>query len=658
MNNNQYDIDHICSPHYYTVIFFEKPYGVFTYQYNANISLYTFVRVSFGRAIRTGCIWGSLINPKTNYQIKSILKILAPPCWDLACVAFLEFSQKYYKAPIQEVLQTAIPAGVKKGWLERGFEEEAGPTKEVQLESAGEPLALSCGQAEIVQRAKAAGFERILIFGITGSGKTRCYLEAMRYWLLQGNVLYMVPEIHLSHQVICEIERVLKCEVWTYHSQISPKKRLQVFRKAFFSEKGCVFVTTRSGVFLPFKNLKLIVIDEEHDPSYKQQEGVFRYQARDLALFRAKQFNCVCLMGSATPSPKFLNGPALPVCFELKERATGFDLPAIELYSCPEPTLEEPLDQNVLRDLRDVLRNGEQALVYLNQRGYAPRLYCKPCRSFASCPGCLTPVIYHHEDRIGLCHHCGWSKDSEGLKICSSCHGPRDPIGFGTERLASYLQDVFPLVPQYRFDSDCVKTPKQVKELLDKLHQKGPAIIIGTQMISKGHDWPYVTLAILLVGAFQLKEQLTPFLLQQLLQTAGRSGRHAPGRVIMPIVHDQMGTESLKALDHAQYVPFAKKYFKDHPEQALHSAKLFFQSCHLDMLLKELRRLVRRGGSEGPFMDYPSKRGVYWRAFILVLSQTRNQRTQVLDELELQIESSIILKKNFLSIEIDPLTLY
>jgi len=214
------------------------------------------------------------------------------------------------------------------------------------------------------------------------------------------------------------------------------------------------------------------------------------------------------------------------------------------------------------------------------------------------------------------------------------------------------------MVQQYRFDSDCVKTPKQVKELLAKLHEKGPALIIGTQMISKGHDWPHVTLAVLLVGAFQLKEQLTPFLVQQLLQTAGRSGRHAPGRVILPVVHDQMGSAPLQALDHAQYAAFTKSYLKEHPEQALHSAKLFFQGKNMEPLLKSLRDLARKGGCEGPFMDYPPKRGAYWRAFLLVSCSLRSQRDQVLDRVCDRIENSVVLRKFFLSIEIDPLTLY
>jgi len=658
MNNNQDGGDHDRVPLFYAVVFFEKPYGLFTYQYNEEMPLYSFVQVPFGRCIRTGLIWAIQDKIKTHYEVKSIIKILAPPCFQAAFVKFLEFSCQYYKAPLQEVLQTALPKTVRQNWIETGCVERASVLSDKDCKPVNMTLELSEAQACIVQKAILPGFERILIFGITGSGKTRCYLRAMEHWLEHGNVLYLVPEIHLSHQVVSEIEKVFQCPIFIYHSLVTPKKRSQVFQEACKREKGCIFITTRSGIFLPFNNLKMIVIDEEHDLSYKQQEGSFRYHARDLALFRAKQFDCVCLMGSATPSPKFLEGNNRPICFELKARATGFALPVIEPYSCRLPTLKEPLDSAVLREMRDVLAKGEQVLLYLNQRGYAPRLYCKACCHFASCPGCTTPMIYHHEDHIGLCHYCGWTQSYQALKMCPSCDQDRDPIGFGTERLSTFLNDVFPLVPQHRFDSDCVKTPKQMKAQLEKLHHKGPALIIGTQMLSKGHDWPYVTLAVLLVGAFQLKEQMTPVLVQQILQTAGRSGRHAPGRVILPIVHEQMGSLMLRAFDSDQYLIFMKNYILKHPEYGMHAAKIFYQSRDMENLLKEMRNLSKMTHCEGPFLDYPPKRGGLWRAYFLVIRESRGARHHQVDRVIEGSERSHMLKKSFLSIEIDPLSLY
>jgi primosomal protein N' (replication factor Y) len=647
-------------PFYYTVVFFEKPYAMYTYQYSKNLNLCSFVKVSFGRSTRIGLVWSKTLHPKTDYEIKSILEIMAQPCFSSNMLDFLKFAQKYYKAPWQDVLQTALPSSIRKFWIEHQNSYAINTLAPDEKEHGLEGESLSSEQAYIVSQLIQPGFERFLIFGVTGSGKTRCYLEAARHWLKEGNVLYLVPEIHLSHQVIEQIEKSFSSKIVVYHSQLSTKKRWEAFLEALNSDKGVIFVAARSGIFLPLKNLKMIIIDEEHDPSYKQQEGSFRYHARDLALFLAQQQKCVCVLGSATPTPKFLDPQQkIMQCFELNARATGFPLPVIEPYSAVAPTMKEPLDPIALKHIRDVLKKKEQVLIYLNQRGYSPRLYCKGCKSFASCPGCLTPLVYHQDLEQGVCHHCGWSQKYSALMHCLECQEEREPLGFGTERLADFLKDVFPNVVQYRFDSDCVKTVKQVKKILTDLQKPGPALIIGTQMISKGHDWPYVTLAVLMVGAFQMKEQFNPFLVQQILQTAGRSGRHAAGRVIMPIVHEQMGMNALEALDHHKYLQYAHRYQKEHIEMRMHGAKIFFQARSLEVMLKEIRLLAMKiEGCEGPFMDYPPKRGLFWRAFVLILRPTRSERHRTVDSFMELSYNNPYLKKSFLSIEIDPLVLY
>ncbi|MBM4222485.1 MAG: primosomal protein N', partial [Gammaproteobacteria bacterium] len=575
---------------------------------------------------------------------------------------FLEFAASYYHAPIQTVLQVAISTAHRRLLLEDNNQAASKKTdREKPLQDRMSLVPLTIEQIPVVEKILniEKRFFKILIDGVTGSGKSRCYFEAIAYWRNYGNILYLVPEIHLSHQVMYTLESYFGEDVCCVHSQISPKKRAAIARLVQQKDKGVILVGARSALFMPLSNISCVIVDEEHDQSYKQTEGEFRYHARDLAIFLAHQNQCICILGSATPTPKFLleksdHNMARVV---LTQRATGHPVPPIEPWLCSPPTIEQPIDQRVLKVIRDVLLEDRKVLVYLNQRGYTPRFWCESCRIFLTCPGCENAYFVHHKDANQLiCHHCG--RASSYNITCRSCASPMTPLGFGTERLAEFLQEVFPKTPQYLVDTDHVKTPKQAKKVFEAIAQPGAGIIIGTQMLSKGHDWPYVTLVVLLMSAYALRNQLTPQLAQNILQTAGRCGRHLPGRVILPIAQGEECDPKIKMLCDHHYHQYVTTYIE---KNTAFFAKIYFQGKEISDLMLKIRNYLKASKClyewEGPFMDFPAKRGPYWRVYCIIQEQSRALRASRIKKMQDIIEKNRSLKNIFLSIEIDPLLL-
>jgi primosomal protein N' (replication factor Y) len=407
--------------------------------------------------------------------------------------------------------------------------------------------------------------------------------------------------------------------------------------------------------------VQLIIVDEEHDVSYKQQEGSFRYHARDLAIKLAQLHDCPCVLGSATPSLKMMDKAIQhQVQYSvLNKRATGQSLPDFKIIPGTRATWAEPLNFQILKEIRDSLHSNHQVLFYLNRRGYVPRLFCVECKETLLCKSCLIPFVYHLDKKQLSCHYCG--RHTPAPTLCSTCHNELLPLGFGTERLAEFLKQAFPSYPVFVIDTDHLTTHKQVTEQLDLIKKEKAALIIGTQMIGKGHDWPLVRLAVLLISAHHLENDLNDQVAQHIVQAAGRCGRHAPGTVIIPVHHDQQVPDLLTDLLKHDYESYSKHMLTVKKQECsppyTHQAKILFRSKNLSEMLSSLRELARPIPMvlcQGPLLDYPMKRGVYWQAYLLINTSKRVQRDQLLTQMINQCQHDVILKKIYHALDIDP----
>lgn len=437
----------------------------------------------------------------------------------------------------------ALPAGaaardaLKRGWLSEVDGEDRLADSEASYSASP---ALTAEQAAALDRIETApaGFRTWLLHGVTGSGKTEVYLRlAQRTLAAKRQVLMLVPEIALTPQLESRVaQRFPLANVVSLHSGLAAGARSRGFVQALSGDADIV-LGTRLAVFAPLPKLGLIVIDEEHDASYKQQEGV-RYSARDVAIWRARQRDVPVILGSATPSLESWrqahNGRY--ALLTLGQRAVAAALPKVRCIDTRRLRLDEGLSPALLDAVGQRLARGEQSLVFINRRGYAPVLSCPSCGWVGACPHCTANLVVHLADRRLRCHHCG----CEGAipHACPSC-GNQDiqPYGRGTQRVEARLAELFPAARVLRVDRDAARTRAQWESLLGTIADGEADILVGTQMMAKGHDFPLLTLvgvigadASLHAADFRAPERL----FQQLMQVGGRAGRgERPGEVLI-----------------------------------------------------------------------------------------------------------------------------
>jgi primosomal protein N' (replication factor Y) len=375
-----------------------------------------------------------------------------------------------------------------------------------------------------------AGFAAHLLFGVTGSGKTEVYLRLIERMLAAGRqVLLLVPEINLTPQLEGRVRaRFPGSVVVSLHSELAEAARERNWRAAFAGEAAIV-LGTRLAIFTPMPCLGLIVVDEEHDASFKQQDGM-RYSARDVAVFRAHQLRIPVLLGSATPSlESWANAQGRRYgLLTLSERANPeATLPAVQLVDTRKMKVADGVSEPLLAAIRTRLERGEQSLIFLNRRGYAPVLACAACGWVSRCQRCAANLVLHLADRRLRCHHCGF--EGRVPIACPTC-GNQDvhPFGRGTQRLESWLTEQFPKARILRVDRDSVKSRKQWEAMLEQIHGGDADILVGTQMLAKGHDFPKLTLVGVLgadAALFAADWRAPERLFAQLMQVAGRAGR-------------------------------------------------------------------------------------------------------------------------------------
>ena len=428
--------------------------------------------------------------------------------------------------------------------------DQAGLIERAQTEAAvANPItsapALTTEQQQAVSDiGEALGrFQPFLLDGVTGSGKTEVYLALIEKVIAQGKqALLLVPEIGLAPQTVRRLRERLGVTVQVLHSNLAEGERARAWLRARSGEAK-VILGTRSAVFTPLPHAGLIIVDEEHDGAYKQQEG-FRYHARDLALLRAHARNIPVVLGSATPSLESLANVQAGRyrTLHLRARPGAIRAPQVQIVDMRAQRLEHGLSPALLAAVSDTVARGEQVLVFRNRRGYAPVLLCYSCGWHADCPRCEHPMTLHAGRRQLICHHCDYTTRIPAE--CPACKSPDlKPQGQGTERLEEALLARFPEVPVLRIDRETTRRRDSFEQLLEGLHEDRPAILVGTQMLAKGHDLPNLTL-VAIVGVdegllsvdFRASERLS----QLVVQVAGRAGRASkPGRVLLQTHHPE-----------------------------------------------------------------------------------------------------------------------
>ena len=435
----------------------------------------------------------------------------------------------------QKMLQGfGIPTDVLKALATKGLVEqhEDGPRyRHWQQERilAESPLTLNEEQQSALNQIRAEpGFRTLLLDGVTGSGKTEVYLQAITHCLQQGRqALVLVPEIGLTPQTLHRFQQRFAVPVTGFHSNLTDRERLQNWRKARNGE-AAILIGTRSALFTPMENLGLIIIDEEHDQSYKQQEG-FRYNARDLAIMRAKIEDVPIVLGSATPSLESLHNArgGRYLHLQLTRRAGKAEPPRFRVLDIRQKTLTHGMAPELLDAIKQTLQGGMQVMVFINRRGYAPVLMCHDCGWFRECPHCDHRMTCHANPPHLHCHHCNYQCGIP--RHCEHCKSTDlRPVGMGTERLEDNLGTLFPKFPVIRIDRDTTQRKTAMAQHLERVQQGQPCILVGTQMLAKGHHFPKLALVAVCdidAGLFAADFRATEHTAQLLMQVAGRAGR-------------------------------------------------------------------------------------------------------------------------------------
>ncbi|WP_045762026.1 primosomal protein N' [Xanthomonas albilineans] len=691
------------------------------------------VQVPFGNRQMSGVV-AALGEAEHSPGLRAALAWLDPvPLLHGELADSLRWLARYSHAPLGEVLVTALPVTLRRGeplpdthaWAWRLTEAGAGhrtrpgtrphrlaellapgPLHEEQLDQAMHdwrsaaralakrdhaeriavpadasapqpqtgPMANPEQQAAIDTLHATQGFAAFLLDGVTGSGKTEVYLQAIAACLARGRqALVLVPEIGLTPQTLARFRARLGVPVHALHSGLNDNERARVWTAAWRGEARVV-VGTRSAVFVPLPQAGLIVIDEEHDGSYKQQDGI-RYHARDFALVRAKALDVPVLLGSATPSLESLHNAnsGRYTHLRLTHRAGDARPPTVRVLDVRKRPLQDGLSPEVLTGIGATLAEGGQVLVFKNRRGYAPVLLCHDCGWTAPCQRCstplhTTPMTVHAGGRRLQCHHCGARQPAP--LACPDCGSlALQPQGIGTERLEERLVHAFPEVPVLRIDRGTTQRRDGLETQLATLGN-APGILVGTQILAKGHDLPQLSRVVVVgidEGLFSADFRASEKLAQQLIQVAGRAGRATrPGDVWLQTHHP--GHPLLEILVHGGYHAFAAA------ELAQREAAGFPPFAHLALLRAEAKQVDHANAflaavrallpahdqvqRFGPMPAPMPRRAGFQRTQLLLSASTRRALHRLLDAAVPAIHALTQARRVRWSLDVDPQDLY
>ncbi len=560
-----------------------------------------------------------------------------------------------------------------RGWVEPcAIESRDGPPAKAPPEAAP---GLNPGQRSAVEsvRGDFGRFSCSLLEGVTGSGKTEVYLVLVQEALSRGlQALVLVPEIGLTPQLLRRFRRRIPHPVALLHSAMGERERERAWQAAR-SGAARVVIGTRSAVFTPLPQLGLVVVDEEHDPSFKQQEG-FRYSARDLAVTRAHRAACPVVLGSATPSLESLENVARSRyrLLRLPERAGPAVPPRVDLVDIRSARLDGGLSPVTLRLVGEEVAAGNQVLLFLNRRGYAPLLTCHACGWIAQCARCDARMTLHAESGLLWCHHCGSQRRTDSR--CPECGGgDLRPVGLGTERLEEALRRRFPERGIARIDRDSTRRRGSLSSLLEEIRAGAHSLLVGTQMLAKGHHFPGVTLVCILdvdQGLFGTDFRAGERMAQLLVQVAGRAGRaEKPGRVLVQTRHPDH--PQLQLLVREGYRAFAENALRERREAGLPPVTrqvLLRASANRPGIARDFLDAAAAGGRElpgaaevlffGPVAAPMERRAGRYRAHLLVQADRRVELQRFIECWIPVVESLTMAKSVRWSVDVDPMDLF
>ena len=612
------------------------------------------------------------------------LPVVKTACWELSAAGAEALSAARVRAPRQiEVLARFAhgPAGVGQfadaefGWrtvvkrlLTLGLLRAAPtPTRRPFTASA---LALNAEQQVAAQVIVAArgGFRAVLLQGVTGSGKTEVYLTAIADCLAHGGqALVLVPEIALTEQLVARFRARFGAAVGVMHSALSERERMLTWIDCETAAVR-ILIGTRSAVWARLPNLGLIIVDEEHDPSYKQQDG-FRYSARDIALVRAQNSGVPVVLGSATPSLETLanveRGKYLRTM--LRARAGSAALPRIECLDVRGLELTAGMSPALIAAIRGCLADGQQVMLFLNRRGYSPLLICRHCGAPRRCDRCDAFLVYHKGADATRCHHCDrqWSRANS----VACCEAPEVALmGLGTERIEEAVAELFPEARLCRIDRDTVRRKDALRDMLEAINARRVDIVIGTQMLAKGLDFSAVTL----VGVVDTDSRLYSLdfraeerLAQLIIQVAGRAGRASlPGRVLVQT--HQPHHPVLRQIIDEGYEVYARSALAQRREAALppYGAMAIIRADSAQpaaalKFLGEARRLLLAQASSDLDLSYPlpammERRAGRYRALMVVRASQRIDIGRLLRGALSQLDELALQARVRPAIDIDP----
>lgn len=497
------------------------------------------VSVPLGRRKTTGYIYKlkKELKEKPKFELKEVKDLLfEEPLYPKRLFEFFEKVSAYYHYPLGAVVRGSHPK-IMKRIKKKEKSEDPGKPSPFEL-TPDQSLALEKIKKSLNAENGRGTFQSFVLYGITGSGKTEVYLNAMEETLSLGrSALLIVPEISLTPQLVERVKERFGDQVALLHSQLSDGERFNYWIRILRKEVK-IAVGARSALFAPFSDLGLIVVDEEHESSFKQEDRL-RYHARDLCLLRGKFENCPVLLGSATPSLEsfYLAQKGRHELLELRTRTGTAKLPETKVIDLRKNRpVEKFCSKPLIEALKECFSKGEQAILFANKRGYAPYLLCEDCGEIFECANCSVSLTFHKRKGVLRCHYC--DHEEKPPETCPSCDSLElKTKGMGTESIEEELEKLFPQIKMARMDRDSTSRKGELEKILRDFSSRKTQLLIGTQMLAKGHDFPGVSLVGLVMPDFSL--HLPDFrsnerTFQLITQVSGRAGRgEIPGKVLI-----------------------------------------------------------------------------------------------------------------------------
>ncbi len=630
------------------------------------------VRVPFGKRELIGLIIDS--SAESDFDLSDLKRIIEvidkEPIFDTSMMKLFKWAASYYHYPLGQVIHNAMPAHIRQGKeLKQVSDNQAGQESIIKTLTTELVLNKQQKQAKDSILKQGNNFHCFLLEGVTGSGKTEVYMQLIAEKIRLGlQVILLVPEISLTPQTIQYFKGRFADNIVAIHSGLTDKQRFNAWSNARLGDAD-IIIGTRSAIFTPLLRPGLIIIDEEHDASYKQQEG-FRYSARDLAIYRAQLSDIPIILGSATPSLESLHNALRNrySLLSLESRAAKASAPTFKCIDLRGQTLSEGFSESLLVSINKHLQKNKQVLIFLNRRGYAPLLQCHDCGWTASCTRCDSSYTLHRNSPELRCHRC--ESQRKIIHVCPSCKSSALlAIGLGTERTEQKLEEYFPDVPIFRIDRDTTRNRSKLENTISEINKGQQAILVGTQMLAKGHHFPEVTLVAVLdadAGLFSSDFRGQEFMGQLLIQVAGRSGRgQNAGEVLIQthnsthptlntLINDgykQYSRTLLEQRDMANLPPFSY--------QALIRAEATKITLPMEFLseVKNItkHKLTSSSVTLGPLPAPMEKRAGRFRFQLLLQSSSRTELHTLLNHLIPAYESLPLSRKVRWSIDIDPL---